>query len=336
MRCTSQIFRLTVGLLFVALALVLQPQTAAADSFYDGKTLKVIIRSSPGGGYDFYGRLIARHISKYIPGNPDTIAVNMPGGGGLVAANYLASRAKRDGTEIAVLAREIAISQRLGQTGVKYDVKSLNPIGSAAASTRVWTVRAGLPIKDMKDLKDWGKTAKFSATGPGAGSFQLVKLLDFDGYPVKPITGYEGTPERVLAVARGEVEGTSGSYESLIKPIEEGDLKVIGRLGASIEGMDVPDVRKFLSSDGRGLASFMAAPLAAGRPFFTAPGTPEDRVRILREAFEKVLKDPELLSEAKRADRSIQWTSGEELEEIYRDILNATEKVVKTFKEMTS
>ncbi len=322
-------------LLLVAIAMVLQTRPAEAGSFYEGKTIRVIVRSNPGGGYDFYGRLIARHISKYIPGKPRTIVINVPGGGGIVAANYMANRAKRDGTEIAVVSRELAISQRLGHTGVRYDVNKLIPIGSTAASSRIWAVRSNVPFKGMKDMKAYKGTVKFSATGAGAGSYQLIQLLGFDGYPVKPITGYSGTAERILAVARGEVEGTSGSFESLRKPIEEGDLIAIARMGAPIKGMNVPGIREFLSPKGRALAGFMAAPLAAGRPFVTAPGVPQDRVKLLREAFKKALMDPDLLREAKRSRRSIQWTGGEEIAVIYRDIMSASEEVVAEFKKLT-
>jgi tripartite-type tricarboxylate transporter receptor subunit TctC len=306
----------------------------AQNSFYKGKTIKIVVRSDPGGGYDVYGRLVSRHISKYIPGNPRTIVINMPGAGGIVAANYMANRARRDGTEIAILSRELAISQRLQQIGVNYDVRTLIPIGSAAGETRVFTLRSDLPIKTLGDLKKFPKTVKFSATGPGAGSFQFVKLLEFDGFPVKVITGYSGTPERILAVLRGDVEGTVGTYGSLRNSIDEGQLKAIARLGVAVPVLDLSDARNFLSPEARGLASLMAAPLVAGRPFFTPPGVPPDRVKILREAFQKAMKDPELLAEAKRGRRDISPATAEEMERVYLSILGAPESVVARFKKL--
>ena len=322
-------------LMFVTFAssLVIEP-ALAQNSFYQGKSLKVVARSDPGGGYDTYGRLVSRHISKYIPGNPRTIVINMPGAGGIVAANYMANRARRDGTEIAILSREIAISQRLGQTGIKYDVRKLIPIGSASGSIRVWTVRSDLPIKNLEDVKKSSTIVKFSATGAGAGSYQGVALLELDGFPVKAITGYSGTAERILAVLRGEVEGTIGTWGSLRTPIEEGQLKIIARLGVVIPGKNIPDVLDSLSSEGQALASLMAAPLVAGRAFFTAPGVPQDRVKILREAFQKVMKDPKLLAEAKRARRDISPATGKEMERVYLGILDAPESVVARFKKL--
>ena len=308
--------------------------TATPEPFYRGKTIKLIVRSSPGGGYDFYGRLVARHISKYIPGRPRINVINIPGAGGIVATNYMAVRAADDGTEIGILPRELAITERLGTSGLDYETLTLNPIGSASADARVWAVAADSPVNSIEELKSFSGTIKFSATGAGSGGFQQVKLLEFEGFPVEVIFGYSGTPEKVLAVLRGEVQGTSGSYESLLTSIRDGDLKVIGRLGTAPAGTDFPDARESLSSEGRALADLMSAPLVAGRPFFTAPGTPEDRVKILREAFRQVLEDPELLSEAERASRTILWTSAEEMQSTYEGILNASDEVVARFQEL--
>ena len=251
-----------------------------------------------------------------------------------MAANYMANRARRDGTEIAILAREIAISQRLGQTGVKYDVRKLIPIGSAAGSIRVWVVGNDLPIKTLEDIKKSSEPVKFSASGAGAGSYQGVKLLEVDGFPVKVITGYSSTPERLLAILRGEVAGTIGSWDSLRTPIKEGQLRAIARLGVVVPGEDIPDILDSLSPEGLALASLMAAPLVAGRAFFAAPGTPPDRVKILREAFQKTMKDPQLLAEAKRGKRDISPATAAEMERVYQGILDAAESVVARFKKL--
>lgn len=164
----------------------------AADEFYKGKTVKVIVRSNPSGGYDFYGRLVARHISKHLPGNPRTQVVNMPGAGGIVAGNYIMNRAKKDGTEIAILTRELALAQRTKAVGVKYDLNRLIPIGSAASSTFLIVMGKNQPIKTYQQFKDAKTPVLFSATGPGAGSYQYPALLKNDGFNVKIITGFVG------------------------------------------------------------------------------------------------------------------------------------------------
>ncbi|HSR56363.1 MAG TPA: tripartite tricarboxylate transporter substrate-binding protein [Alphaproteobacteria bacterium] len=306
----------------------------AADPTWKGKTFNVIIRSSPGGGYDFYGRLISRHMPKYLPGKPDSIATNMSGAGGIVAANYMMNRAKKDGTEIGILARSVAIAQRAGETGIKYDVTKMIPIGSTASSTWVWLIRNDHPVQSLSELKKYKGTVKFSGTGRGSGSYQRVKFLEFDGFPVEVITGYDGTEEKVLALARGEVDATSGSYESSRTFIKDENLTILGRMGNHPDTRHVERARDVMSKDGRALTAFMEAPLVAGRPFFAPPGVDAAKVKILRSAFADALKDPDLLAEAKKAKRSINHTGGEEMEEIYKDIIGASEKVVAQFKSL--
>ena len=167
-------------------------QNANAQGFYKGKTIKMIVRSAPGGGYDFYGRLLARHMPKHIPGTPKMIVINMPGAGGIVAANYMAKRAKKNGTEVAILTRELALAQRTKAVGVKYDMKNLSALGSAASSTFLIAMGKNQPIQTYKQLKNSKKTIRFAATGPGAGSYQYPAVLKLDGFNVKIISGFSG------------------------------------------------------------------------------------------------------------------------------------------------
>lgn len=308
--------------------------TAGAAPFYEGKTIKVIIRSKPGGGYDFYGRLMVRHMSRHIPGNPNMIAVNMPGAGGIVAGNYLMSRAKRNGTEFGILTRELALAQRTGATGVKYDVRTLIPLGSAASSTFLVVLDKKHPVKSLADLRKHKKTVLLAATGPGSGSYQWASLLKFDGFPVKVISGYSGGQERFLAIERGDVQGTANSYESTRIAIKEHGFVPIFYTGAQQSALKgVPNVAEALTKKGQQLAALMAAPLAAGRPFFTTPGTPAAQVKTLRAAFKATLHDPKLLKEAARAKRSVKWSDPVVMDEINRRILEATDEVIALYKE---
>lgn len=322
------------GLMAGAIGTFSAAPAIADDGFYKGKNLKMVVRSGAGGGYDYYGRLLARHMPKYIPGKPKMIVVNLPGAGGIVAANYMMNRAKKGGIEFAILSREIAISQRTRETGVNYDVRKLIAIGSAAASTSVMVMAKNHPVKTLAQLKAYKGVVKFAATGPGSGSYQRAILLKNDGYPVVPITGYVSTPERFLSVVRGDTQGTSNSYESTKTAIKEMGLVPIAFLGvARPELKGIPDLRDVLSPSGKQFASLMAAPLAAGRPFFTTPGVPAARVAMLRNAFKSALKDPALLAEANKAKRSISWTDPKQMDEINAGILEATDDVVAMFKE---
>ncbi|MDA1325844.1 MAG: tripartite tricarboxylate transporter substrate-binding protein [Proteobacteria bacterium] len=313
---------------------VVDAPSAVAQSFYKGKTIKMIVRSAPGGGYDFYGRLVARHLGKHIPGKPDVIVINMPGAGGIVAANYIMNRAKRNGTEIAILTRELALAQRTGEVGVKYDLRELSAIGSAASSTFLVVLGKNQPIKTYEQLRKSTKPVLFAATGPGAGSYQYPALLKNDGFNVKIITGILGGQARFLSIERGEVNGTANSYESTAKAIDEFGLIPIFYSGAEVPALKgVPHINTQLTAEGKQLAALLGAPLAAGRPFFSTPNTPANRLKILRAAFKATLEDPQLLKEAERAKRNVAWTAPSVMDGINRDILSASDKVIALYNE---
>ena len=304
-----------------------------ANGFYQGKTIKMIVRSAPGGGYDFYARIIARHLSKHLAGNPKVIVMNMPGAGGVVAANYMMSRAKQDGTEIAALSREAQIAQRSGDVGVKYDLTKLNPLGSAASATFLVAIAKNHPVKTYKQLKESKSTVLFSASGPGAGSYTYAALLRQDGFPVKIISGFQGGASRFLAIERGNVHATANSYESTAKAIKELGLVPILWTGAKRKELaGVPHISEQLSTKGKQFAALMGAPLAAGRPFYTTPNVPADRLKALRAAFKATIMDPALQSEAKRAKRNVKWTSAEEVDRVNREVLGASDDVIAMYK----
>jgi tripartite-type tricarboxylate transporter receptor subunit TctC len=337
MTSTQQRFGLSVSLAaFLAAGLTAAPAPVLAADYYEGKTIKVIIRSSAGGGNDFYGRLMARHMPRHIPGTPRTIPINMKGAGGIVAANYMHNRAKKDGTEIAILSRAIAVVQRTKTKGVLYDLNNLIPLGSPGSNTAVFVVAKTSPLKSLRDLKRGGKVYKVGTTGPGGGAYQRSMVLKLDGFPLKIITGYGSNGEKVLSVARGDVEMTAGSYETMESAIREEGFRIVGKLGASHPRIDpsVPDLREIVTADRRKLLSILVAPLEAGRPFYTTPKVPADRVKILRAAFDAALKDPKLLAEAKKARKGIAPTSWQQMRETNRDILGASEVIMSEFRKL--
>jgi len=307
---------------------------ASVESFYKGKTVKMIVRSAPGGGYDFYARLLARHMSKHIPGNPKMIVVNMPGAGGVVAANYMMLRAKQDGSEMAILSREAPIAQRSKDVGVKYDLTKLNPLGSAASSTFLVAMAKNHPVKTYKQLRESKKTVLFAASGPGAGSYTYPALLKQDGFNVKIISGFVGGASRFLAIERGNVHATANSYESTAKAIKELGLVPVLWAGAKRKELaGVPHISEQLSAKGKQFAALMAAPLAAGRPFYTTQNLSADRLKALRAAFKATIEDPATQSEAKRSKRNVEWTSAETVDKVNREVLGASDEVIAMYKE---
>jgi hypothetical protein len=188
-------------------------------------------------------------------------------------------------------------------------------------------------IKSYEQLKNSNKPVLFAATGPGAGSYQYPALLKQDGMNVKIITGVIGGQARFLSIERGEVNGTANSYESTAKAITEFGLIPILYNGAPIAPLKgVPHINKYLSANGKAISALMGAPLAAGRPFFTTPDVPADRLNILRAAFKAALHDPQLLKEAKRAKRNVAWTDPTVMNGINKEILSASDQVIAAFK----
>jgi tripartite-type tricarboxylate transporter receptor subunit TctC len=314
----------------------IMPQVANAGShgdFYKGKTVTIVVRSNPGGGYDTYGRLIANHIGKHIPGNPDVIVQNMPGAGGIVAANYLDSQADQDGTVLAIFDRGAAFTQRVGKEGVAYDVSKWNLLGSATGEAYAYVAAKDAPFNSLSELKALSDNQKFSATGPGSDSYTYTELLQNAGMPVKLISGYVGTQEKLLAIIRGEVQGTAGSFGSIAEQAEAEGLKVIGLLGNVPSRPELQQLANFMPDSQMPTMAVAVAPLAAGRPFATTPNVPADRVKILQDAFAAALKDPELIAEAEKAGRPLDYMGPKDLADLYANILAASDDVIKKFTE---
>lgn len=307
-------------------------EVSAQEQIFKDKQLNFVIRSTPGGGNDTYGRFIARHIVKYIPGAPSAIVTNMPGGGGLVAANYIANRARKDGTEIGVLDRNLALAQRLGVAAVRFDVRTMIPLGSAASEVYAWVVRPDAGVKSLAELRNGKKPIRMAGTGAGTTAVQQIILMERDGFAVNVVTGFSGTSEKVLAVLRGDLQGTNGTYESLQTAIREEKLRIFARLGAHPAMKSIPDLRDMLSDKMRPVGVMMAAGLNSGRPFYLPPGVPDANVKMLRAAFEKALGDPELLKEAERAKQSINFVSGEQVHKGNLEIMGSPDEVVALFK----
>lgn len=319
--------------LILVMGLTAVTQTVVADdNFYQGKTLSVVIRSTPGGGYDDFGRLIARHIGKHIPGNPRVIAVNRPGAGGMVATNYMYNEAPQDGTEILIASRDFAFAERIGTPGVRYDSMKFNYLGSAASGTAVFLSGRDVPVENLADLRNFDGTFKFSASGRSGGTYVSMLVFRAGGYDVDVVTGFEGSSDQVLAVLRGDVPGMSGTYSSVIDVIKNEGLKVFAKMGDAADLAHVEDLRDYLEGDALALAQVQMASRLASRPFVTGPGVPQDRVKILQDAFKATLEDPEFLADAERVGTPIDYLDPEEMRKLYTGTINAPDSVIEAFK----
>jgi tripartite-type tricarboxylate transporter receptor subunit TctC len=320
----------TMVFAFGALAGALPAMADPVADFYAGKTVRMIIRAGVGGGYDQYSRLLARFIGKHIPGNPTVLPVNMPGGGGIVAANYVAQVAPRDGTILTMVGQGLVVDQALGlNSSFKADLRSFGWVGNLSKSNQLTVAWHTSRTKTFADALK--RETLIGATGAGSISTQLPAFYNnVLGTKFKIVVGYPDGRDVDLAMERGEVEGRGtnpwASYramsprfvsEKLIVPLIQAGLSKEAELP------DVPLMIDLVKPADRPLADFMAKAVSVGRPIATTPGTPPERLKALRAAFDATLKDPEFIQEAAAQRAEIDTMTGEELDGIVKDLIGA-------------
>jgi tripartite-type tricarboxylate transporter receptor subunit TctC len=319
--------RMIAGALLSALCCATAYAQSPAE-FYKDKTVELFVGTSPGGGYDLYGRLIARYLGKHIPGNPAVIVKNMPGAGHLRMTNWLYSAAPRDGTVLAMAPQSIAIEQILGTEGVNYDAARFTWIGRAAPVVEVTYTWHTSKTKTLQDAKDRETTMG----GSGAASptvFYLKALNQLAGTRFKIIAAYPSNAETNLAMQREEIEGGSKSWASMKVDnadwLRDKQVNILVQY-ATMRDPDLPDVPLMMelgrNDDERQALKLFTLGNAMGRSIMATPGIPADRVAALRKAFLDVASDPELLAFTR--DRKIDFgptLSGEELEVLVKETL---------------
>jgi tripartite-type tricarboxylate transporter receptor subunit TctC len=313
---------------------------AVAD-FYKGKQIRFVVRTTVGGDYDHYTRLLARFIGKHIPGNPAIIVVNMPGGGGITAANYMAQVAPRDGTVIGIVSQGLAADQALGNSPqLKADLREFNWIANVVYSNQLLCVWHTSPTKTIEIAKQ--RVTTIGTTGAGSASVQYPAFYNnVLGTKFRIVFGYPGGQHIDLAMERGEVEGRgtnpySGWMASKPTWIPEG--KIIPLMQAGIEKEPaLPNVPLIIDqkvrAEDRPLLQFMADLSTVGRPLATTPGVPADRVAALRKAFDDTIRDPEFIATAKKENMEIRPQTADVLVKVIMGLLDSPEDVRHRMKE---
>ena len=343
-RCSLRLPLLTKLLVLLSVVFAASERFAyGAAPYYEGKAIRIIVGTSPGGGYDTYTRLIARHFSKYIPGNPTIVVDNMPGAGGLVSANHLFKVAKPDGLTIGHFVGGQFLQQLLAKPGIEFDALKFEYIGVPAQDNFVFGVAKTTGITGMEQWLASKTAVKFGAIAAGDGTYDTAKVVEVAlGLPIQVVSGYKGTAPIRLAFNSGEVAGLSNSWQSFRstwrKELETSEVMIVLQLSAKPHS-DLPKVPLAMNlaktDEARKLIQAVAqAHGAAVRPYVLPPGTPKDRVEILRKAFMEAVKDPELLNEAGKANLEINPGSGEELERNVKDLLRLEPSVVARLKEI--
>ena len=299
------------------------PVFALGASYYEGKILTIVVGYKPGGGYDRYARLYAKHLPKHIPGSPTIIIQNMPGANSIIAANHLYSVAKPDGLTIGTFNNALTTGQLTKVEGVKYDLMKFSWIGSAASDAVILTVRSDLPYKTFDDMRK-AKEIVIGTTGPGSSTHDFPSILkEFTGLNLKLVPGYSSSADVMLAIERKEVDGRAGSYDSIKPFIDRGLVRPVIRNRISAPGIENLPVDEELTKDpkGKAIMAINAAPTRIYRPYVAPPGTPADVMKILRDAFANASKNKELLAEAKKSKMTIDFAPAEEALKVVREVL---------------
>ncbi len=349
---TVQRFKVLGFLIFFVVELLnllnLEPASAQQTPFYQGKTIRIIVGLTPGGFYDRWARLLARFMPLYIPGNPSFIVQNMPGAGSMIAMNHVFGVAKPDGLTVVMPNYGVYLDQLAGRKEVRFDITKGYYIGSPEKSDIVLYARADAPFKSVQDMRKLAEPAKCGATGTAGADYLIAKVLDDTlGVKINSVLGYAGGSEIDIAVEKGEVlcRGMTiaphfgrepfdswhkkGFDQHIVQTAEKRD----GRIA------DVPTLYEIFdkentADESRRVADVILRGGDFGRPMLAGPGTPLDRVKILREAYVKSISNPELLAEAKKARMDVEPVTGEQLDALAKRVMNQPAGVINRVKKI--
>lgn len=320
----------------------------AQETFYKGKTVRLLVGSTPGGFYDRWARIFAKHMAKYIPGNPEMVVQNMPGAGSLVAANYVYNVAKPDGLTLGMVQYNIYMDQLVGRKEVQFDVRNFGWIGSPASESVLLYMRADAPYKSIRDIVKAKEAPKCGSSGTVSTDYILAKLLeDSIGAKFNTVLGYPGGAEIDLAVEKGEVVCRAHNISAHFgrEPFNSWHKKHFDRHIVQTGGKrdknlpDTPTVYELFDEYktpdvSRRVAKVMLTGGDLGRPMLITPGTPPERVNIFREAYARALKDPELLVETEKGKMEVDHTPGAELEDLIKKVMDQPKEVMDRVKKL--
>jgi len=320
-------------LLVAIVVACLNATTAHADDFYKGKTIRVIVGGSAGGGFDIYTRAMARHMGKHIPGNPAMIVENMTGAGTLIAAKYLHSSAKPDGLSFGLFNGALILSGALGNKSIDFDMRELEFLGVPVQDSTVCALRKESGVINMDQWFAAKTPIKLGGLSPGNSTSDVARIIAAAlNLPVQLVEGYKGTNEIRLAADAGELHGACWAWETLrtawSKAIPAGEVNVVLQVTAkkipelpnapmSLELAKTDEARQILRAGA-------IDPAAIVRVYVTTPRTPKDRLQILRAAFANTLTDPDFIAESKKANLDINPLTGEEVKKIVDELFKLT------------
>ena len=326
---------------FLALALnalILAASGVGAQDYYKDKTIRFIVGQAAGGGYDAYTRVVARYMGKFIAGNPAIVVDNMTGAGSLVAANYIYGNAKPDGLTVGNWNSAFVLNQALGDPNVHFDARKFGWVGAPSKGVPVCAIMGFAGVKTFDEIVRSNKPFKMGGTAPGSHSIDLPLMFNkMLGTKFQVVSGYPGTAPIHLAMQRREVDGHCTNWDSLIATQRDlldakGDERLIPFLiHTRLNDPELKNVALFTDvlKDEFNVVTYKAymAQMEYQRPLTVAPGTPRERLEILRRAFKATLSDPEFLAQANKLKLEITYVSGEEIDKIVSEVLSIPPKV---------
>ncbi len=327
----------------LTLCIMLVPAAQAAAPFYEGKSIRLIVGFSAGGGFDTYSRVIARHLGRHIPGNPAIVVENMTGAASLVAANHVYNVAKPDGLTILNFHGNQVINQVIGKPGIEFDARKFEFIGIPTQDNVACAFDKSSGITTFDALKNAKTPVKLGGVAPGDTTYNTAKLLQAAlNLPIQLVAGYKGTAEVRLAAEAGEVAGGCWQWESIKsiwrQGLDAGNVAVVLQVNAKTHS-ELPKVPNAIdyapNENSKQILKYGGHdPSAITRPYTLGPGTPKDRVQLLRTAFVQTMTDSEFLADAKKSRLDTQPLTGEEVEKIVAQLFKIDAKVVNQLKEI--
>ena len=320
----------------------------AQESFFKGKQMRIVVGLSTGGGYDRAARLIARYLGKYIPGNPDLVVQNMPGAGSVTAANYVWGVAKPDGLTLLAPHNNFYLSQLSGQKEVHFDLPKFQWIGSLENDDMMIFARADAPFKSMSEIVRTKESPKCGSTGVGSSDYVMSKILEETiGAKIQHVIGYPGSSEIAIALERGEVLcmgltiSTYYGREPFLSWLKTKFVRFLAQSGRQRDSRvaDAPTIYELMEefktpATKRRVAEAMLQGGEWARPLMAPPATPADRVALLRNAYEKAAKDPELVAEAKKLRIDLTPVRGEKLQAMAKEVMAQPPEVTAQIKKL--
>lgn len=336
------------ALILVAFMLLTVSPVNAQTPYHQGKTVTIVVGTLAGDLYDLYARAIALFMGRHIPGNPNVIVQNMPGAGHMIAANYIYNVAKPDGLTMAAINAGLYLEQLAGRPEVKFDWTRYTWIGNATKSPQVLYMRADSPFKTIEDVRSAKEPPKCGTTGTGNMGYFVPKLLEETvGAKFNVVAGYQGGSEIDLAVERGEIQCRSLSTEAYFsrepflswrkngfsRELVQGGRSRIEKLPNTPTVFELMDKYK-TPEQARRLATALLASGEFHRPYLAPPNMRPEHVKILREAFDRTMKDPEFLAETKKKRLDMDPTTGEEVEALAKEVMSQPKDVVDRLKKL--